>query len=627
MLMRRLWTDRRNDLRVIRLIANSCWLVIFLAGITQVPTMAQGTKRALVFAIGDYPEAGGWPQINSLHDAVYIQQILQNQGFSTDNIKVVADKAATIEGIRAAFEQLIQQSGPGDIVVIHFSSHGERVEADNNDKIDGLDECVVTINAISPLQSTNYQKDQAQYLRGHVLGDYLKRIRLKIGGSGDLVIFMDNCYSGSGTRGAAKVRGSEYPFVRPGFDPKRHNKSDSSMLSKVEIFSPEQEKEMSPYEVFSATMPDEMDFETIDESNNSPVGSLTYALSKAFEDLRTGSAYPTYRSLFAKVQTTMNVAVPDQHPLLEGTENERVVFGGQFKHQEPYNELAQYDKDKNVVEIKGGEMEGLSPGASIAIFPAGTSDTTKGTILGRGKITKSTSFTSTALIDRLLPIKTAAEAWVFISEHNYSIRPITVRFAPGTSHDAAGRSFSVAGQQRIKAMIAALSFVQFGNDADIEIIKGKKSDSLKVVGNGYLFALVNSILQDSADFKQKLEFYARYKFLQSLKSTVDGIQVDIQLVPLVAGKPDTSKIKERLVNNTMVVYDGDTLTLRIRNTGSHDAYVNILDMQPDGIINPVLPNTRMSFPIYPQDLKILAGEEYYLPRGDFIAISPPYGTR
>ncbi|HEY4874475.1 MAG TPA: caspase family protein, partial [Puia sp.] len=189
-----------------KIITAVIFLLLCLQGFSQTETI---TRHALIFAIGDYPESGGWPKISSLHDVSYIQNVLQNQGFLQNNIKIVADSNASIAGIKNAFEELIKRVNAGDVVVIHFSSHGERVEADNNNKIDGLDECVVTFNAISPLVSKNYQKDQAQYLRGHVLGSYLKRLRIKLGSSGDLIVFMDNCYSGGGTRGVAIKRGGE----------------------------------------------------------------------------------------------------------------------------------------------------------------------------------------------------------------------------------------------------------------------------------------------------------------------------------------------------------------------------------------------------------------------------------
>ena len=581
-------------------------------------------KHALIFAIGNYPEAGGWPKISSLHDVPYIQHVLSKQGFLPDNIKIISDENATLKGIENAFEELIKKVNKGDIALIHFSSHGERVEADNDNKIDGLDECVVTYNAVSPFQSKDFQKDQAEYLRGHMLGSYLKRLRAKLGNTGDVIVFMDNCYSGDGTRGASKIRGGEFPFVSSNFNEKRHKKSDSSFLYKETVFSNEEENELASYEVISATRPEEVDHETRDETTNTQVGSLTYAISKAFENLQSGSKLPTYRALFANIQAIMNVKVPSQHPLLEGNGSERIIFGGAFMHQMPYIEISKIDKENQQIIINQGEMAGLGVGAKIAIFPSGTLDTSKVVALARGTIIKSGNFLSTATLDKSLMINTAAEGWVFISEYIYNIEPVTINFfsgKPGIQGTFSSKEISL-----IKKYVSNLSFIKIDDNPEILIDKGKNADSLKINGNGYLFSTVRSISKDSLIFKEKLEAYTRYKFLQKLHSEVKNVNVEIQLVPIVNGKPDTTQIRNKMMNNNFIVHDGDTLTLKIKNTGMKDAYVNILDLQPDGTINPILPNSNLYYPIYAHDLKIPSGQEFFLPAGDFIFVSPPYGT-
>ncbi len=581
-------------------------------------------KHALIFAIGNYPEAGGWPKISSLHDVPYIQNLLSKQGFSSDNIKIISDENATLKGIENAFEELIKKVNKGDIALIHFSSHGERVEADNDNKIDGLDECVVTYNAVSPFQSKDFQKDQAEYLRGHMLGSYIKKLRAKLGSTGDVIVFMDNCYSGDGARGASKIRGGEFPFVSSSFNEKRHKKSDSPFLYKETSLSNEDENELASYEVISATRPEEVDHETRDETTNTQVGSLTYAISKAFENIQLGSVLPTYRALFANIQAIMNVKVPGQHPLLEGNGSERVIFGGAFMHQMPYIEISKIDKDNKQIIIKQGEMAGLGIGAKITICPSGTLDTSKAVALARGKIIKSENFLSTATLDKTLMMNTPAEGWVFISEYIYNIDPVTINFVSGKTGTPG--IYSSKEISFIKKYVSNLSFVKIDDNPEMLIIKGKNTDSLKINANGYLFSTIKSIIKDSLIFKEKLEAYTRYKFLQKLHSEVKNVNVEMQLVPIINGKPDTAAIKNKMINNSFIANEGDTLTLKIKNTGMKDVYVNILDMQPDGTINPILPNSNLYYPIYAHDLKIPSGQEFFLPAGDFIFVSPPYGT-
>src|SRR5450631_1843599 len=79
------------------------------------------TKHALIFAIGNYPESSRWRQISRNNDTILIKNALSKQSFK--DIKVIHDKGATVNGISRALEELIERSKPGDIDVIHFSSH------------------------------------------------------------------------------------------------------------------------------------------------------------------------------------------------------------------------------------------------------------------------------------------------------------------------------------------------------------------------------------------------------------------------------------------------------------------------------------------------------------------------
>lgn len=573
-------------------------------------------KHALIFAIGDYPQSGGWPKISSLNDVQYIKNVLASQDFQPANIKVISDANATIDGIKKAFADLIASVNKGDIVLIHFSSHGEQVEADNNNKMDGLDECVVTYNAVYPDKSTDFQKDQAQYLRGHVIGDYLKQLRTALGNTGDVIVFMDNCHSGSGTRGVAKIRGDGPPFLSPDFDPKSHYKSDSSLLYREQGSSDIDNGKMASYEVFSATRPEELDEETKDD-NGIGVGSLTYAISKAFQDISTDKSLPTYRTLFARIQTTMNIKVPGQHPLLEGNGSDRLIFGGAFRHQEPYIEISKIENHHQII-IKQGIMAGLDTGAQVAVYPSGTVDTSGKKPFASGRIIQSDNFSSTAALNSELKISIESQGWVFVMEHSYNIKPFPINFALAGKSPAGFTSTDIAA---LKKNTAGLSFLKIDNNPELIVVRGKNEDSIKVCSNGFLFETVKNAITDSIGFKNILESYARYKYLQSLSSKAEGVRVDVQLIPYFNGKPDTGKIKERTINNNFTAYDKDTLRLRIRNTGTEDVWVNILDMQPNGVINPVLPNRSKS--IYPGDLKLVAGGENMTYN---VIISPPFGT-
>src|SRR6476659_6533783 len=281
-------------------------VVIISLFLVQVTFAQTKNKHALIIGIGNYPAKGGWPVISSARDIPYIDSALIRQGFK--DIRILKDGQATKKGIETAFEKLINDIGQNsnDIVVIHVSSHGEQLEDDNGDEADGYDECIVTYNAIAPEKyeqdttKISFKKVCEEYLRDDEFGALIDRLRSKLGKDGDVVVFMDNCHSGSGTRGLAKVRGGKPPLVSPSFN---HLKAgDTAGVFKEKPTSRGNENNMATYVVISAAKAEELDTET-EGDDNQFMGPLTYTVSKVFNVLDNRT---TYRGFFARIQSIMN---------------------------------------------------------------------------------------------------------------------------------------------------------------------------------------------------------------------------------------------------------------------------------------------------------------------------------
>ena len=139
------------------------------------------------------------------------------------------------------------------------------MEDDDGDEVDRLDESIVTYNAVSPLKANkkDFQKTQQEYFRDDQFGDYIRQLRNKLGRNGDIIVFIDACHSGTGTRGISKVRGGQLPLVSENFD--------STINAVVDIKSKgvfreknallDDEKDLATYLVFSAARSDELDYE------------------------------------------------------------------------------------------------------------------------------------------------------------------------------------------------------------------------------------------------------------------------------------------------------------------------------------------------------------------------------
>ncbi|MCU7551966.1 caspase family protein [Chitinophagaceae bacterium LB-8] len=584
---------------------NNHWAIfMILIVLMSIQSVSAQTKYALLFAISNYPAAGGWSALSSNRDVFYITTALQKQGFLANNIQTITESEVTPPGITRALMALIQKAKAGDIAVIHFSTHGEQVEDDNGDETDGLDETIVTYHAIKPELSRDFTKEQAAYFRDDQFGVLIDKLRDKVGSNGDIVVFMDLCHSGSGTRGLAKVRGNEPPFVSVGFDAHRFAAKDASGVFMENISTGTKQEGWGTYVVFSAARASEASFEVTDDANQG-MGALTYAICKAFENLDAGI---TYRSLFSKVQAIVQAKRPGQYPVLEGNGIDRKLFGGKFVQQKPFVEI---EKIKGTeLTLKSGKLVGLDSGAKVTVYPSGTLDPTKATALASGYVTKAGFYRSIVQLDKKAGIEQEGSAWVFVTETVYIMDPIGVQF------------ISFTDTKSLKENLKELPIITWEGEPELIIVKGSEEDSIKFATTGKLYKTVQHSDPGNTALIEALRRYAQYKFLQGLEFNDPNTNTEVRLVPVLQRKANTAAIDQKIKYGTYVFNEGDTIALWIKNKSSHPVYFNVLDLQPDGIINPVFPNKQLK--IYPQDLRIEAGQSKLFQR-PFIVIAPPYG--
>jgi hypothetical protein len=173
------------------------FLLIILAFLSQsllavlVPAFGATTntsvKRALLIGIGKYEVLPRLP--GSKNDIELVRQVLFSRyGFSDDNMQVVRDEAATRVGVLSALNKIVKESGPNDVVYIHYSGHGSQVEDLNGDEPeDQLDETIVPQDG-----RTEGVPD--------ITDDELETILSQLKTS-QAVVVLDSCHSGTATRG------------------------------------------------------------------------------------------------------------------------------------------------------------------------------------------------------------------------------------------------------------------------------------------------------------------------------------------------------------------------------------------------------------------------------------------
>ena len=575
--------------------------------------MAQG-KHALMIGIGDYDtKTTNWAKLNSVKDIEVMRSSLERQKFEPANIAILLDKEATKQNIVSAMRKLISdvEQNSGDVVYIHISSHGAQLEDDNGDETDGLDEAIVTINAKWTEDKTEFTKLAAEYLRDDEFGALIEQLRAKLGKDGDVVVCMDLCHSGTATRGELVARGNKPPMVSATFGGGNAGTKDNlKEFRENGLASRGDNNNMATYVVISAARAEEAAYETFNDENKK-MGALSYAVSKSLENLKDST---TYRSLFANIEAIMDLKSNIQHPVLEGNGIDRGFLGGEFLIQQPYVEVENMDVDAKSIKIKSGTFSGVDVGAVISFYPSGTVEAAKANILTKGKVMSATEFSAEVLVEKNTGLQ-PKDVWAFVTGPVFKIKPISVKIEDKKKTG----SFSVTESNAIKQKLKPLKQIVFNNQVpDLVLVKGTGHDSIFIANNGFLFATT-----EKKSLEENLKTFSKYKYLKELEVKDPSIHVEVKL-----GKMENGKIEFAKPMGTVKGYEyqvGEVMVIAVNNKGAEDIYINILDFQPDGVVNALFPNKSLKKPIQASELKIPAGKEIVF-KDYQVRIGPPLGS-
>lgn len=265
------------------------------------------TKRALVIGIGQQ-EDKAWNKINGDKDIPYVEEMLRNARFKAGHIRKLVNQQATKSAIVDAFGKLAAQSKRGDIVYVHFSGHGQQMRDVHNDEKDGLDECWIPYDAYrKPCEKDRGEK----HLTDDEVNHYLNAIRDKVGDTGKILVVIDACHSGDGTRGEEDeiVRGVEDIF-----------EAIKSYLwrlpkDKEKVVNPNAQENEERWITLSACKSEQVNIEMKSPS----VGKLTYAIYKNLKENRKSDNEDFFRRIWRFVNS--NTGSRPQYPVMTGETN------------------------------------------------------------------------------------------------------------------------------------------------------------------------------------------------------------------------------------------------------------------------------------------------------------------
>ena len=280
-------------------------LIIYLFLLLSLSVTSQ-TRRALVVGLGQQQDKA-WNKINGDKDVPIVQGMLKSAGFKS--VTTLVNQQATKGGIIGAFKRMAASCKQGDVVYIHYSGHGQQMTDVHNDETDGLDECWIPYDAYRKACKTYHGE---KHLTDDELNVYLNAIRDKIGAKGKLLVVIDACHSGDGTRGDEDevVRGVEDVF-----------KAVKSLIigdnDKEKVINQKAKPLAERWITLSACKSDQVNI----EMKNPAVGKLTYAL---WMELKNGDKINN-EEFIKRIRkfVNRNTSSRPQQPVLTGNDKDK----------------------------------------------------------------------------------------------------------------------------------------------------------------------------------------------------------------------------------------------------------------------------------------------------------------
>ena len=551
---------------------------LFLLSVIITNNSLSQNKLALIVAVGEYPAASKIPPIASVNDIKYIKTALNRNGFEEKNIDTLINNKATKAAILNALTQLSKKTKQNDIVVIHFSCHGQQIRDqktinEGKDEDDGYDEAFLPYDAKAKYSPTGYKGQN--HLRDDDLYPILSEIRKKLGTAGSLLVLLDACHSGTGTRSEsfAVTRGEPIPFPNP------ENPLDSVIaLSAAEGqgFFEAMSDSVSNMVVISASSPHQENKQV--KINNEELGSLSYSFYKALNEMTAGS---TYQLLFEKIRATMQAFIPEQIPMIEGNE-QQVIFSGKYKAKE--NKLyirVGYKESKgtedSVFMVDKGLMDNIAKGTRCKIYKAESKEVYTYAVIKRVE-----NFRSYGIAEKSLKKDELYE--VQMDEESYGNLEAGLKLS-FTEADAKSKLL----EKQVKQLIKPYSFLKISDKPDFQLeVKNSKDGKIAALTdrNNKTVWSTSLLNNDSLSSEEKKQFILSIKKalrIKYLRTIPDGGElakyVTVEIIPA----------KEYNKAAGIELEIGDGYALHVRNNSSQNLYYTVLDIYPDDNVEIMYP--------------------------------------
>ncbi len=554
------------------------YLLFFFTCISMAFPAVSQDKLALLVAIGQYPANSRIRPIASVTDIKYIKAALHKHGFDDKNIQTLINAKATKQGILTSLNSISKKAKKNDIVVISFCCHGQQIRDQRTvelgkDEDDGYDEALIPYDARGVYSPTGYRGEK--HLRDDDLFPILLEIRRNIGKDGSLLVLIDACHSGTGTRADdfPVSRGEPVPFPDP------ENPYDPAAVSEIDSknsFLDNLDDSISNMVVISGSGPHQENKQML--VNKEEVGSLSWGFYKAMSEMDAGN---DYGMLFQKIKATIQAVIPEQLPMIEGNTSQ-VIFSGKYTPKVERNIIRVGLKEgprtgeDSVFTLNRGMLDHIYPGASGKIYLLG-----KNELVALARISKAEHFNSIGVADGLL--KRGETYELRFAEENYGSLSARIRF------DKQDRMPSGIEKQ-VRQVLSPYKFITFNDqNADFQFGKMETANERKIYltdRNDQVIWSAPLLQADSIQETDRKNLFTgiqralRVKYLRTLP---DGGELEkwvrASIIP-AAIRPGQDSLSFR---------EGDQYSLKIENNTSQKLFFTVLDIYPDNRVEVVYP--------------------------------------
>ena len=548
--------------------------------LAAVPLLAFGpservapTRWALIIGISDYinfddDDGGDLP--GAERDAKAIRDFLLSRNYvAPDNVRMLLSREATRANIEAGLtEWLPANARPGDQITVFYAGHGSQMWDESGDEDDGLDETLAPAD-VSPT-STEFDISDDEF------GAWLTNLP-----TDNVVVILDNCNSGTGTRDVT-------PFSRS-----RQLGRDIEQLTKPAAVTrralPGQEDETgfdpSGVEVLelAAAQPHQaaVDAYFPGEGGGEPFhgGAFTTFLVR---ELWRAPADMTYEEAFDRVRDALkrNRFEQDPHLSEDVTAKGLPLFfleGGENVVSEAF--LPVLAVSGGIAELGGGQALGITSGSAF--------ETASGARMVADEVTPD------RVRARILEGRVAVGDQARMTGYRFPVNPLTIGVsAVGTATVDALRS----GLEGVESVVLVEDPEAFS-----DLLLRRRGSVLRLVG---MDGFVRDSVPTGPEGVEEIVTHFKREAAAKRLGDMDNIAQPFGLKVWFAGNRTSFGIGE---------------TVQFHAESEREGYLTLVDLGTDGTVSVLFPNGA------DPDNRVRAGQRISFPVESEIQVQPPAG--